>query len=135
MLGCALSSSPAPTAARSIMRAKPAVVNRDPRSLTNTTTGSPGPVVAAPAARPGWGGDCPGGRSGRGTRKPGFEPSSIQKRGGQAFRSTTLFELGQLLGDLTSNLSTLVLLGVDVEVELSRQKLPNNCPTRLTILA
>jgi hypothetical protein len=36
MWGCALSSRPAPAAARSIMRAKPAVVNGEPRSLTNT---------------------------------------------------------------------------------------------------
>jgi hypothetical protein len=31
-----ISSRPAPAAARSIMRAKPAVVNGDPRSLTKT---------------------------------------------------------------------------------------------------
>jgi hypothetical protein len=37
MCGWALSSRPAPAAARSIMRASPAVVNGDPRSLTTTT--------------------------------------------------------------------------------------------------
>ena len=36
MWGWAFGSRPAPTAARSIMRAKPAVENGDPRSLTNT---------------------------------------------------------------------------------------------------
>jgi hypothetical protein len=36
MCGCALSSSPATAAARSIIRAKPAVVNGEPRSLTKT---------------------------------------------------------------------------------------------------
>src|SRR5580704_12776174 len=36
MCGCAFSSRPATTAARSIIRAKPAVVNADPRSLTKT---------------------------------------------------------------------------------------------------
>jgi hypothetical protein len=36
MCGRALSSWPAPDAARSIIRAKPAVVKGEPRSLTNT---------------------------------------------------------------------------------------------------
>jgi hypothetical protein len=56
-VGMALSSIPAPAAARSIIPAKPAVVNGEPRSLTNTrvTTGSRyrrllrlGSVVAEP---------------------------------------------------------------------------------------
>jgi hypothetical protein len=36
MWGCALSSRPALAAVRSIIRAKPAVVNGEPRSLTKT---------------------------------------------------------------------------------------------------
>jgi hypothetical protein len=36
MCGCAFNSKPAATAARSTLRAKPAVVNGDPRSLTKT---------------------------------------------------------------------------------------------------
>jgi hypothetical protein len=52
-ISCALSSRPAPAAARLLIRAKPAVVNGDPRSLTKTSrlSGSqPRPVAQAQQA-------------------------------------------------------------------------------------